>query len=58
MCAGDTALEEALVVPGLASEGVPTRNVDGWGTTHLCRDWGVVWEFAKGHRYRNSTGII
>lgn len=58
MCAGDTALEEALVVPGLGSEAMPTRNVDGWGTTHLCRDWGVMWEFAKGHRYRNSSGII
>lgn len=58
MCSGDTSLEEAIVVPGLQSGGLPTRNVDGWGVTHLCRNWEALWEFATNHRYRNSSGII
>lgn len=58
MCAGDAALEEAVIVPGLGTATMPTRNVDGWGTTHLCRNWDALWEFAKDHRYRNSSGVI
>lgn len=58
MCSGDTTLEESTIVPGLDVGGIPTRNTDGWGMTHLCRDWEIIWEFARDHSYRNASGII
>ncbi|KFY35975.1 hypothetical protein V494_05428 [Pseudogymnoascus sp. VKM F-4513 (FW-928)] len=43
MCAGDLALE-ASVVPN-------EFGFNGWGTSHQCADWRVMWDTAIAHRY-------
>jgi hypothetical protein len=55
MCAGDMALEEAIAIEDGES---PTRVTQGWGTSHQCRNWQMMYDFAASHRYRNSSGIL
>ena len=50
MCAGDTALEKAMVV-----DGRPIRSVDGWGVEHECRDYSSIFNFAAQHQGSNPT---
>lgn len=53
MCAADTALEGRRDNLSLkASE------TDGWGTTHQCRNWGVLKEFAEENRARKELGKV
>lgn len=43
MCAGDLALESSVV---------PNEfGFNGWGTSHQCADWRVMWDTATAHRY-------
>ncbi|KAF3902728.1 hypothetical protein AA313_de0202613 [Arthrobotrys entomopaga] len=46
MCAADTALE-----PWKEEEG----GVDGWGTTHMCRDYDELFRWAEAYRFTDST---
>jgi hypothetical protein len=46
MCAGDMTLEKAFINDGQRIEGS-----DGWGITHECRDWTVMYDFALAHEY-------
>ncbi|CAI6277560.1 unnamed protein product [Periconia digitata] len=48
MCASDTSLEER-------SDEI--SGVKGWGTTHQCRDFESVKEWAEMHRYSEEKGI-
>ena len=41
MCAGDLALEKAVMIDGKLD-----RSVDGWGVTHECRDWSSMYDIA------------
>ncbi len=52
MCAGDTALEKAIVF-----EGVRKPGVDGWGVTHQCRHWDLIRDFAFRNRVNDKSGI-
>ncbi|KAK0627945.1 hypothetical protein B0T14DRAFT_146492 [Immersiella caudata] len=52
MCAGDTALERARMVDGKLA-----RGVDGWGVEHQCRDWDIIFNWAKEHRSGDDEGI-
>ncbi|KAK6544808.1 hypothetical protein TWF694_001490 [Orbilia ellipsospora] len=45
MCSADTALE-----PWKAEEG----GVDGWGTTHMCRDYDELFKWAEAYRFTDS----
>ncbi|KAM7205152.1 protein of unknown function (DUF3328) domain containing protein [Naviculisporaceae sp. PSN 640] len=40
-----------------SSMSTPLAGVDGWGTTHLCRDFGVVRTWAEYHRASDDAGI-
>ena len=53
MCAGDTALEKAVVVDGKV-----WRDVDGWGVQHECRDFEMIYNFAADHHAHNETGVV
>lgn len=52
MCAGDTALEKAMIVDGRI-----IRGVDGWGVEHECRDYTAIFDFAAQHHSDSRTGI-
>jgi len=52
MCAGDTALEKAMVVDGRV-----IRSVDGWGAEHECRDYDSIFNFAAQHHGDSRAGI-
>lgn len=39
------------------SASTPLAAVDGWGATHLCRDFGVVRTWAEYHRASDDAGI-
>lgn len=41
MCAGDLTLERAAV-----KDGELTASVDGWGVTHECKNWNVMYDIA------------
>ena len=54
MCAGDTTLEQATVLPG---RNVST--VDGWGIAHQCKRWDdmVDWTLEH-HAPQDRDGIL
>ena len=52
MCAGDSALEKAVVENGQIVE-----DVDGWGVEHKCKDFDAIYGFAAERRSNNDTGI-
>lgn len=52
MCAGDTALEKAVV----DADGVVKPAVDGWGVVHECRSWDAIFDFATLHRVTDKEG--
>ncbi|KAK4208596.1 hypothetical protein QBC37DRAFT_69842 [Rhypophila decipiens] len=56
MCTADITLER-LQEPPKGSKSVPLTSVDGWGTTHLCRDYNVVRMWAESHRAGDDVGI-
>ncbi|OGM50716.1 hypothetical protein ABOM_000490 [Aspergillus bombycis] len=55
MCASDATLEGSGVLGG---DGNPVRAVDGWNSTHQCRDWDSLYDFASRHRMLDSDGIV
>lgn len=32
-------------------------SVDGWGTTHMCRDWSAILEWVEKNRATDDAGI-
>ncbi|KAM7212756.1 protein of unknown function (DUF3328) domain containing protein [Rhypophila decipiens] len=56
MCTADITLE-SLQEPPKGNKSVPLTSVDGWGTTHLCRDYNVVRMWAESHRAGDDVGI-
>jgi hypothetical protein len=52
ICASDITLEKLQV----DKEGIKPA-VDGWGTTHLCRNYEEVSNWAASHRASDSGGI-
>ncbi|CZR59239.1 uncharacterized protein PAC_09131 [Phialocephala subalpina] len=53
MCAGDMTLEPAVEYTDIGRKGV-----EGWNVEHRCRNFQAMKDFAEGHRYLNSTGIL
>ncbi|KIX93905.1 uncharacterized protein Z520_10242 [Fonsecaea multimorphosa CBS 102226] len=55
MCCGDTTLER-----GHEAGGIFKPPVDGWGNTHMCRDWDALFSFAMAHQYEvaKNSGIL
>ena|ERR1700760_1216161 len=53
MCAGDTTLEKSRI-----EDGEVTRDVDGWGVQHECRDWQAIYQWANENRSDNTTRIM
>lgn len=54
MCSADMTIEWAMEMP----DGKPPLTVDGWGITHMCRDWKHVLKWMGEHRSPvNSSGI-
>jgi len=54
MCAADITLENLQESKdGHAS----LASVDGWGTTHQCRDYDAVKQWAEDHRASDDGGI-
>ncbi|TGO76835.1 hypothetical protein BELL_0134g00070 [Botrytis elliptica] len=54
MCSADMTIEWAMEMP----DGKPPFTVDGWGITHMCRDWKHVLKWMGEHRSPvNSSGI-
>ena len=53
MCAADTALEQLQ-----SGEGGLIAGVDGWGTTHRCRDYQKVSNWATSYRASGEGGIV
>ena len=47
MCAADLTLEKARVDP----DG-HRRATDGWGTSHVCKDWGQVEDAMRDNRWK------
>jgi hypothetical protein len=54
MCASDTSLEWAVDV----THEVSSHGVDGWGVTHVCRDFTAVVAWAEKNRWGEATGIL
>jgi hypothetical protein len=52
MCAADVTLEK-LKMDG----NTQLESVDGWGTTHMCRDYQEVYRWAAAHRVTDEGGI-
>lgn len=52
LCASDTSLEKLQV-----DNGGNKPAVDGWGTTHLCRDHEEVSNWVINHRASDDGGI-
>lgn len=48
MCAGDLSLEQSVV----ANE----FGFNGWGASHQCADWRVIWDIALAHKYMYNEG--
>jgi hypothetical protein len=58
LCAGDTTLDFADDRT-IGFDGKVTRyGFTGANSTHQCRDWDAVREFAEGHRAGDRTGIL
>lgn len=53
MCAADTTLEKSRIEDGKIS-----RDVDGWGVEHECRDWDAVYQWSAKNRSDNTTLIV
>ncbi|KAK3321284.1 hypothetical protein B0T19DRAFT_263126 [Cercophora scortea] len=53
MCAADVTYEKLQT----KADGTLLDGVDGWGTTHMCRDYQAVKEWATTHRSSDSEGI-
>ncbi|KAE8149709.1 hypothetical protein BDV25DRAFT_140557 [Aspergillus avenaceus] len=54
MCASDSSLELATE---LHTDGKVLKSVDGWNTTHQCRDWDSLYNFASEYRLGEYEGI-
>jgi hypothetical protein len=54
MCAADVTLEAAV---GGEDKDARLTSVDGWDTTHMCRDWERVYSWAEDHRASDDRGI-
>ncbi|KAK3356665.1 hypothetical protein B0T25DRAFT_453277, partial [Lasiosphaeria hispida] len=54
MCAADVTLEN---LETRADGKTLLASVDGWGTTHMCRDYQGVVEWAAAHRATDDGGI-
>lgn len=48
MCHGDTTLEKVVV----DEAGVLQPEIDGWDTTHECRSWNMLFDFAERRRVK------
>ncbi len=48
MCHGDTTLEKVVT----DKEGRLKPDIDGWGTTHQCRSWNMLFDFAESRRVK------
>jgi len=49
---GGTAFERARTVDGKV-----VRGVNGWEVEHQCRDWDVIFQWARDHRSGDNEGI-
>ncbi|CZT05096.1 uncharacterized protein RAG0_11329 [Rhynchosporium agropyri] len=57
LCAGDTTLDYAAIVKG--SDGVERRlGFTGANSTHQCRDWDAIRDWAIEHRSGDKAGIL
>ena len=45
MCAGDTTIEDSVVLPGRGDS-----TVEGWGITHQCKNWDALVDWTLKHR--------
>lgn len=54
MCCGDTALEG---VSNLSNDPIMRNETDGWGFTHVCKDYGEVIGFMEGWRDNDWKAI-
>ena len=54
MCTADTTLEN---LEQRADGGGLLASVDGWGTTHMCRDYESLVQWAEVHRATDDGGI-
>lgn len=54
MCSADVTLEN---LEKSKSDERLLASVDGWGTEHVCRDWGKLFEWAEKNRATDDDGI-
>lgn len=50
MCSADPTVENLSHVHGKKTD-------EGWGNTHVCRDWSALKEYAELHQADNRTGL-
>ena len=53
MCSADTTLEKSRI-----EDGKITRDVDGWGAEHECRDLDAIYQWSTDNRSDNTTLIV
>lgn len=56
MCAADVTLEDLQDTNDVSGK-ASLAAVDGWGTTHICRDYEAVKKWAADHRGSDEGGI-